>query len=647
MISFLSVLLLLGVVIGFVSYTNVKTDFDKQMVGYAKQNVKILDDILNQMLDAKSNDLEFLSQMLQGKVSDKESGKKVQEEFVKYMKIHEEVEDIYSSSNQKLFSIGVPDKDGKGGLDETYEYRDRPWFKEANEKKGQVIITKPYKSTSGNVVVTVAKQTKDGSGVIGIDLSLKSLEKTVKMITIGEKGYAFILGTNEETVIHPTRGTGSKLDFPWIKDVYKKKEDVFSYSDGDVEKQMAYRTNDKTGWKIGGVIMYEEILDSAADVFFKIMVVVTIAIVLSAIGIFFVTKTITTPLKRLVDSAKKVSEGDLTEKVEITTNDELGQLGTSFNAMSESLRDVIAQIHSSANHVTVASNELTTGVKQVNSATEQITLSMEQVSQAAEIQTRDVEQGANLIQEVSVGVQDIVSRSSVISESSNYTKEKAENGGELVEKTVEQMNSIRNSVGNSDVLIRKLNEKSKQISDIVEVIKGIANQTNLLALNAGIEAARAGEHGKGFAIVADEVKKLAEESALSSNEITKLIFEIQRDMEDTVSAMKHVNTEVDSGIEITNQTKQSFEEILDATDGIGTQMSQMVATVSQIADAIEDVEKFVNNTAATAKENEASTQNIAASSEEQLASMEQIGSSADMLSRMSEELQKMVKKFKV
>ena len=136
------------------------------------------------------------------------------------------------------------------------------------------------------------------------------------------------------------------------------------------------------------------------------------------------------------------------------------------------------------------------------------------------------------------------------------------------------MQSIAESVSQSDEVIQLLNNKSKQIGDILEVIQNIADQTNLLALNAAIEAARAGEHGRGFAIVADEVRKLAEKSSVSSSEISKLICEIQDDMSKTVKSMGHVNEEVQSGLVIANETKQNFTEILQSTNEIAIKLKR-------------------------------------------------------------------------
>ena len=524
----------------------------------------------------------------------------------------------------------------------------RSWYKDAVSKQGGIVVTEPYKAKgNGHIVVTIAKQTEDKNGVVAVDLSLENLLKTTKLINIGKKGYTFILDGKQKIIAHPQEKSGDKAADSWAKKIYEDNQGTFSYTYDGSEKKMVFATNLKTGWKIGGTMYSNEVIEAAQPVFYNMLIVMLISLVVGGALIYFVTLSITKPLKRLVATSKEISEGDLTQTIEIHSNDEIGQLAKGFNEMTDSLRTLIGRINTSAGHVAAASEELTASVRQASEATEQITSAMDEISSGATTQTASVENGAMLLFDVTEGIQHVANSSSSINTASAHTREKAEDGGKLVGKTVNQMQSIAESVSQSDAVIQLLNNKSKQIGDILEVIQNIADQTNLLALNAAIEAARAGEHGRGFAIVADEVRKLAEQSSVSSSEISKLICEIQDDMSKTVKSMNNVNEEVQSGLVIANETKQNFTEILQSTNEIADQIKTMVETANGMSKGANEVSISVGQIAMTAQNNATSTQSVAASAEEQLASMEEIGSAAGTLSQMAEELQVLIERFKV
>lgn len=641
--SFLILLTVPGFIIGGVSYQTAKTNFEQQLTGKAKENISVLNGVITQNIEAKFVDAAYFADALTEDTYPNGQEDIVRTKLTEYIKLHPEVEGIYIGTQTGKFIrepfIQMP---------EGYNPTERSWYKEASENKDKVIVTAPYQSTSTkNMVVTIAKQTKDGKGVIGINLNLDNILKISKMIDIGKKGYAVILDQNKQIVSHPSRKGGSKVTDPWVTPIYEKNEGTVSYTEKGDEKKLIFTTNEKTGWKIVGVMFEDEVIQAADPVFYKTLIVIVISIALGSVLVYFLTQSITRPLRKIVDSAHKISRGDLTEEITVHSKDEIGKLGDSFNEMSTSLRSVISQISVSAEHVAASAEELTANVQQANDATDQITLAMEQVSSGAESQSRGVEEGAATLQQVNTAIQNVTGSAESISVSSSHTRQKADEGEGLVEQTAKQMQSISQSVSQSDSIIKGLDERSKQIGAISEVIQSIAQQTNLLALNAAIEAARAGEQGRGFAIVADEVRKLAEQSEESSGEIANLIKEIKMDIEHTVQSMDHVSEEVQCGLEVVNKTKISFTEILDSTNHIVSQVDQMVETTKLMAGDANEVTNAIDEIAAAAEENTASMQSVAASAEEQINSMEEISSSAQNLAEMAEELQEMISKFKV
>ncbi|MED0961816.1 methyl-accepting chemotaxis protein [Bacillus paramycoides] len=643
LVSFIIILILPSIVIGWTSYQQAKTNFNETILQSAKDNVKILNNVINKELDSKKVDAAYFTKLFTGASYQADQLQNVQNKLEEYNKLHPEMEAIYTGSSNGQFvqspAIQMP---------EGYNPTEREWYKEAVKKSGEVIITAPYKSkTTGNIVITIAKQNEDKSGVLGIDLIINDIVNTSKMVNIGKQGYVAIFDQDKNVVAHPTLKPGDKVEEKLEKELYKQETGDFQFSLDGEDRNITFKTNKITGWKIAGIMPSKEIIEAAEPIFYKTITVLGISLIIGGIVIYFIIASIIKPLKQLVISARKISEGDLTESITVRSKDEIGQLGESFNEMTASLHDVISNINTSAGHVAASSEELTASMKQASEATEQITQAMEQVSSGAEIQTREVEEGATLLEEVTEGIQRVADSSSLVSTASMYTKQKAEDGGKLVEQTVNQMQLIHESVSQSDKVISLLDDKSKQIGAILEVIQHIAEQTNLLALNAAIEAARAGEQGRGFAIVADEVRKLAEQSGQSSTEIGKLVKEIQFDIKETVSSMNQVGTEVQSGLVVANETKQSFVEILKSTNDTVVQIDSMVEVAKRMTIDAKQVSASINEIAATIEENAVSVQNIAGSSEEQVASVEEINSAAVHLSQMAEELQEMIGKFKV
>ena len=643
LISFFIILIAAISSIGGMSYQTAKKNFESQIMNSANDNIKILDNLINQTIGAKFNDVTHLAKVIDSSLYQGENQGELKKIFSQYINLHPEIEQVYIGGNDKKF-VQEPDIQMPADYDPTT----RPWYKDAVSKQGGIIVTEPYKDEiNGRIIITIAKQMDDKSGVVGFDLNLDDLLKTTKMINIGKKGYAFILDQNQKIIAHPQEKSGEKAADSWAKRMYQENHGTFTYSSGGSEKEVVFATNVKTGWKIGGTMYASEVVEAAQPVFYNMLIIMVISLLVGGALIYFVTLSITKPLKKLVVTSSEIREGDLTQTIEIHSNDEIGQLAKGFNEMTHSLRTLIGRINTSAGHVAAASEELTASVRQASEATEQITMAMDQVSDGVTTQTSSVEHGALLLFNVTEGIQHVANNSSSIANASTYTREKAEDGGKLVGQTVNQMHLIAESVSQSDAVIQALNDKSKQIGDILEAIQNIADQTNLLALNAAIEAARAGEHGRGFAIVADEVRKLAEQSSGSSNEIGKLIGEIQEDMGKTVKSMSNVNEEVQSGLVIANETKQNFAEILHSTNEIATQIESMVETANGMSKGANEVSVSVGEIAMTVQNNATSTQSVAASAEEQLASMEEISSAASTLSQMAEELQVLIERFKV
>ncbi|MCX7570022.1 methyl-accepting chemotaxis protein [Tumebacillus sp. DT12] len=354
------------------------------------------------------------------------------------------------------------------------------------------------------------------------------------------------------------------------------------------------------------------------------------------------------PLLRVTQTARHVAAGDLSvEEVRAGSKDEIGQLATAVNDMVANLRGLIGQVGDTAAQVAAASEELSANTDQATRATEQITLTIQDVATGAEQQLNGATESAAAIHQMATSLQRISGTTEDVAAASRATADEAEQGTDSIRRAEGQMGQISAVVRETADDVLRLESRSQEIDQIVGVITGIAEQTNLLALNAAIEAARAGEQGRGFAVVADEVRKLAEQSGASAGQIAELIRLIQSDTNRAVAAMGQVTREVESGTEIVHEAGRAFENIVTSARTVAARIEQVNLASAEIASTSDTVSDTVEQVTRIAQDSSDSAQSVAAASEQQLASVQEIAASAVSLSEMAQELQEMVGKFKV
>ncbi|QHQ56399.1 methyl-accepting chemotaxis protein TlpB [Bacillus velezensis] len=642
-ISFLLILIIPVAVLAAGAYRSAASSVEKQMMESAEGNVQILNNMIDDRIGMFTKSSAYFSEWATSAKFKEKNQTEMQERFKQFIESNDKASAVFSSSKEGTFTR-YPHAD----MPADFNPLERSWYQEAMENKGQTIITDPYESISNKkMVVTMARAAQDGSGVVAIDIKIDDLITMTKEVNIGKEGYAFILSKNKKAVAYSDEKAGSAVSGKWVDTLYSGKKGVYEYTLNGKAKKMAYVTNEATGWKISGTMSVDEIKDAARPVLTLAVIILAIAIAAGMIFIYFVIRSITKPLKHLVASAEKISSGDLTETIDVSSQDELGVLGKSFNHMTDSLRSLIQGIQDSVEHVASSSEELTASAEQTSKATEHITLAIEQFSNGTEDQSESIDKATAQVNEMKDGLSDLAEAAAVVTETSIESAEISGVGERLVKKTAGQMGAIDQSVSKAEQVVQGLELKSQDINSILRVINGIADQTNLLALNAAIEAARAGEYGRGFSVVAEEVRKLAVQSADSAKEIESLIHEIVKEIHTSLGMLESVNHEVKSGLQLTDETEKSFRDISVKTNQIAGELQNMNATVEQLSAGSQEVSNASEDIAAVSRQSAAGIQDIAASAEEQLASMEEISSSAVTLEKMAEELRELTKRFKI
>jgi len=368
-----------------------------------------------------------------------------------------------------------------------------------------------------------------------------------------------------------------------------------------------------------------------------------------AIFYYLVHMVVKKPVHQLLSASRILADnaGDLTAKIDVGGNDELGRLGTTLNDMFSNIAGIINVIRSTADKVNFSAQSLSASTEEMNSITEETSLTVQNIAKSTDLQAHKVDEMIKEIRNMERSVKQVANSAELAASAATNASETATRGGDAAKEAVEKINTIYSVTNESAGIIKHLGERSNQIGEIVDVITDIADQTNMLALNAAIEAARAGEAGRGFAVVADEVKKLAEGSAKAAEEIALLIQQTQEDTQTAVSSIELGSKEVTEGREVITRTGESLDEIVEVLKSSSDMARRISAATKELSRGMKNVIDSIDEISSSAEKNASSTQETAASMEQMTSSMEDVASSAQKLSDMAIQLREHVGRFKI
>ena len=556
-----------------------------------------------------------------------------------------------ASFDSDIVDLGVGLEDGtftsyKLGLT-AMDPRTRGWYQAIKSSGGSVHITSVYED--GNThqqLVSIATPIKNNGTFIGAiceDIALDVLEEKIKDIKYHGEGTATFMDHEGNVLATASPNLQGVKNLKDVMDTQEHFNEAMTNQSGVFVCEV-----NGVNWVIGFSVPVDTVFASLHQmrIFFVVMTLISLVLILLFCRQF--AGSMIGPVVALEDHAKQLSEGNLKiQNIAIDSNDEIGSLTNAFNVMSNNLRKLIQKMATTAEQVAASSEELTASATQSADVSVHVASTVVEVGNDINRQMKDIEAAKNSIEVVSSDIKVVSDKALNVADTSEKTAAAAKNGETLMQVAIDKMSSIEKSVMASAEVVEKLGENSKQIGQIVEDISGIAEQTNLLALNAAIEAARAGEHGRGFAVVSEEVRKLATASQESAEKIRTRIESIQAATEEAVTSMKAGTGDVKAGTSAIREVGIQFQEIMQMVNGIKEEIAGINQSVKTVSDGAAQIFEATSSIDKASRDTDERTQSIASATQTQSASNEEIAAASQALSNLASDMQHEIGQFKV
>lgn len=570
---------------------------------------------------------------------------------------------IQKENSDIIESLIVTDPTGKGIISNSSEkydtdFSDREYVQDALKNSKGISKTILISKVTGKPIIGIAHTLNIDDKVVGTVIALvpfESISKRASKVKIGNNGYAYMIDKNGLVVFHPKSEkiakenllSSSSADLKALVEKAKTGETVEGYYTYDGVRKFVKFTP-VNNWIVAVVADYDEYMSSAITIRKVTIIIAILSVIISVLLAYLLSiKNIINPIKHLEELMTRSGEGDLTVRAQINTGDEIQTLGEYFNKMIEHQHNIIENVRRGAIELEAASEELAASNEEICSTTEQITNNIEKVAENAKSQSDSIIETSEVLVQLTSLVQIAQSRALTAKNNSNNTMDAAEQGRKKVKDTVIAVENISKSSIETEERLKVLEQLSKKVNGIISTINDISSQTNLLALNAAIEAARAGEHGKGFTVVAEEVRKLSEQTNVGANEISLLVNEMVVEIGKAVQAMSVGKNAVENGVAIINDTDKSFITVISAVEQIAKDIEQIVDVTKDEVASSDKIIDIINTVATITETTASSSEEVAAAAEEQSTAIENVASSAEETSAMAVSLHNLVEKFKI
>ncbi|WP_321995021.1 methyl-accepting chemotaxis protein [Clostridium butyricum] len=650
------ILLLSLFFVGYISHKKSKNAMENNLEITSLQILKQADKGFSEYLNKMTQELTILNKNVDIKdLEDPAQDYKKTQQYVQYaLKSIKEslsgIDNVYYSAEHGAVIVDSEITD-----ETKLSFRDKDWYKKAKENTDKFIYSEPYvDAVTGNNVLTISKAVTGYNGefigVVGIDINLSEIETYIHDVSLLDYGYIVIADNNGKIVINNEKNKtfGENLSGFEFWDALKNSNQENTKWTNNGELTFVLQTIDeKTGWRIVGFVEEKEITEHLSSIRNTIFIAVAVFFTLGIIASLILTKTITAQIKKINIGVRKIATGNLRERIQVSSKDEIQELAENLNTALDSISGLLKEIDSTSEEMYDSASGIASMSEETHAAVSEVANAINEVSNGSTDQATAISNVTNTVDGLSNRIDDVDKNINNILNLSEVTDKLSDDGLKVLNLLIEKSVVTKQNTQESSSNVKEMTDSIKNINQISDVISGITEQTNLLALNASIEAARAGELGKGFAVVAEEIRKLAEESKDSTDKIKSIIKEVNQKSIRFVDSMEETVNILNEQDESINNTKNIFIEIAESIEPLVEAIRYISNLTDKMNNDKENVKKEIDNISVISQDVASVSEEVTASAEEVTATMDELTEYADKLDGIAENLKEKLNKFEL